>query len=124
LDPISNLDPVLEALRRQLAQNIERLRKAGQLASSAPGAASGARAAAAENLEAMLRRRLSAIDKRSSEGRVRATRAFVEAVLAREFGESLLADPGAGDMVNEIATALRDDAQTRERLDQLLAGFA
>ena len=32
MDPISNLNPVLDALRRQLAENIERLRKSGKLA--------------------------------------------------------------------------------------------
>lgn len=125
MDPISHLDPVLEALRRQLTQNIDRLRRSGQLGASSASAGTAERAAgAAEDLEAALRRKLSAIDKRTAEGRIRATRAFVETVLAAEFGEGLMTDPGVGDMINEISGALREDAVMRERIDNIVLAFS
>ena len=119
MDPINNLNPALEALRRQLAENIDRLRRSGKLAA-------GTRAAQAERpgvegLEAALRRRISALDRASPEGKRRATRIFVEAVLAAEFGEAVLADPGLGEMLGEISASLLADPQLSERLDRLFS---
>ena len=120
MDPIGQINPVLEALRRQLAENIERMRKAGKLAAASPGAAASRAAAAAEPLEAVLRRRVAAIDRRSPEGLAAASRVFVEAVLVAEFGRGLLADPGLGEMLNEISASLREDPEIREQLDRML----
>lgn len=119
MDPIGNLNPVLDALRRQLAENVERLRKSGKLAGSSARRAEQA-AARPEGLESILRRRISALDRRSPEGKARATRVFVESVLVAEFGEALLADAGLGEMLGEISAALREDPQLREQLDNML----
>jgi hypothetical protein len=123
MDPISQVNPVLDALRKQLAENIERLRKSGKLAAAAGAARPGQAAAGAESLESALTRKLAALDRRSAEGRVAATRAFVETVLVAEFGHSLLADPGFGEMLAEISASLRDDPQLREQFDRMLAGL-
>ena len=53
MDPISQASPVLDALRRQLAENIERLRRAGRLSAGTRSGPPAARSpAAAETLEA------------------------------------------------------------------------
>jgi len=123
MEPIGPLNPVLDALRRQLAENIERMRKAGKLAAAGdarsarePGAAAGA-----EPLEATLRRRIGPLERRSAEGRAAATRVFVEAVLVAEFGRGLLADPGLGEILAEVSAALREDPEIRDKLDTMLA---
>lgn len=121
MDPISNLNPVLDALRRQLAENIERLRKSGKLAAGGRATRAEQPAAGAEGLEAALRRKISALDRRSPEGRSQATRVFVESVLAAEFGEALLADPGLGELLGEVSASLREDPEIRAQLDSLLA---
>jgi hypothetical protein len=119
MDPISQVNPVLDALRKQLAENIERLRKSGQLA--APGKTGAAQAAAGtESLEAALGRKLAALDRRSPEGRAAATRAFVESALVAEFGPGLLSDPAFGDMVADISASLREDPEMREQFDRML----
>ncbi len=38
-----------------------------------------------------------------------------------EFGEALLSDPGLGEMLDQISVALREEAQLRDQLDNLLA---
>ena len=121
MDPISNLNPVLDALRRQLAENIERLRKSGKLAAGGRAARAEQPAARAEGLESVLRRKISALDRRSPEGRSQAVRVFVESVLAAEFGEALLADPRLGELLGEVSASLREDPEIREQLDSLLA---
>jgi hypothetical protein len=122
MDPIGPLNPVLDALRRQLAENIDRMRKAGRLAAGGgqaarePGAAAGA-----EPLEAALRRRVGPLERRTAEGRAAATRVFVETVLVAEFGAGLLSDPGLGEMLAELSASLREDAEIRDKLDAMLA---
>jgi hypothetical protein len=120
MDPISGVNPVLDALRKQLAENIERLRKSGKLAAAGAGRAAGAAAARSESLEAALGRKLSALDRRSPEGRAAATRAFIETALVAEFGQGLLSDPAFGDMVAELSSSLREDAELRGQLDRML----
>ena len=123
MDPISQVNPVLDALRKQLAENIERLRKSGKLAAGARPERAASSGAGAEGLEAVLRRRLSALDRRSAEGLGAATRIFIEAALVAEFGAGLVADPAFGAMVAEISDSLRQDEHTREQLDRLLTGL-
>jgi hypothetical protein len=119
MDPISQFNPVLDALRRQVAENIERLRKSGRLAKNS-AADSAAPRAPAEDLDSILQRKLSAIDRRTPEGRASATRIFLETVLVSEFGEALLTDPGFGDLISEVGASLREDADIREQLDRML----
>jgi len=121
MDPISHLNPVLDALRRQLAENIERMRKAGKLAAArTEGARQPAGPAGPQSLEAAVRRRVAALDRRSPEGLAAASRAFVEAVLVAEFGQGLLSDPGLGEMLAELSASLREDPEIREQLDRML----
>jgi hypothetical protein len=122
MDPISQANPVLDALRRQLAENIERLRRAGKLAAGTRSGPPAARSpAAAETLEAALRRKLAAIDRRSSAGLSAATRIFVETVLVGEFGPGLLTDPGFGQLAAELSDSLREAPDVREPLERMLA---
>jgi len=121
MDPISQANPVLDALRRQLAENIERLRRAGKLAAGARNAAAARSPATAESLEATLRRKLAAVDRRSSAGLSAATRVFVETVLVNEFGPGLLTDPGFGELAAELSESLREEAEVREPLERMLA---
>jgi len=123
MDPISHVNPVLDALRKQLAENIDRLRKSGKLAAGPRAERPASSGAAPEGLETVLRRRLSALDRRSAEGRAAATRVFIEAALVAEFGGGLMSDPAFGAMVAEISDSLRQDTDTREQLDQLLAAL-
>jgi hypothetical protein len=121
MDPISPFNPVLDALRRQVAENIERLRKSGKLAAGARGDRTEQAGARGEGLESVLRRKISALDRRSPEARAQAARLFVETVLVAEFGEALLSDPGLGDLLSEVGASLSEDPQLREQLDRALA---
>jgi hypothetical protein len=120
MEPVSNVNPMLDALRKQLAENIERLRRSGRLGAGNGAAAATRGQAVREPLEARLRRRVGAIDRRSPEGRAVAMRAFVETVLLAEFGEELLTDPGFGEMLSEMSAMLAGDAELDARLDRVL----
>ena len=122
MDPIGPLNPVLDALRRQLAQNVERLRKAGRL-----GSGRAATRAGAASLDAALLERLGRADA-AQLSPAAAARVFVETVLLNEFGAQLASDPGFGPLVDEISTAFREDpavkADFERMLGELKAGLA
>jgi hypothetical protein len=122
MDPISNANPALDAIRRELTDNIERLRKSGALGGGSRAASARQPAAAQiEGLESILRRKISALDRRSTEGKAKATLAFVEAVLVAEFGDTLLADAGLGALLSDISASLREDPRLRDLLDEVFA---
>jgi hypothetical protein len=121
MDPVNPLHPAFAALRQQLAENIERLRKSGRVAVRA-GSPSPA-PAQAPSLHAAVAARVAGIDRRSAQGRERATRALVEVALLAEFGEELLSDPAFGAMLDEISSNLREDADIRVELDALIEGL-
>src|SRR5262245_55715108 len=123
MDPIGQVNPVLDALRKQLAENIERLRQAGKLGAAGGAARAAQPRGAAEGLDSVLRRRLGPLDRRSPEGLAAATRTFVETVLVAEFGEGLVSDPAFGDMLADLSASLREDADLREQLDRMLSAL-
>jgi hypothetical protein len=119
MDPINQLNPVLDALRRQLAENLERMRKSGKLARGSAAATGRAAASAAPSLDAVLAQRLGGPQARGV-GLAAAARIFVETVLLAEFGEELLSDPGLGPLLDDISSAFRDDPATKADFELML----
>ena len=107
-------NPVLDALRRQLAENIERLRRAGRLSAGTRSGPGGALARRGRNPGGGCRK-LSSIDRRSPDGLSAATRSFVETVLVAEFGPGLLTDPGFGELAAELSESLRREPRCASR---------
>ena len=123
MDPINSANPILDALRRQVLENVERLRRAGKLAASGRPADAAPPDFAAETLEVTLRRRVGATDRHTSKGLEAATCVFVEAALVDAFGPQLLTDPQFAIMVKDIAHQLRDDLDLRAGLDAILTSL-
>jgi hypothetical protein len=120
MDPVNQVNPALDVLRRQLAENIEKLRKSGKFTVRANAGAARPAAPDAGSLQAALALRLAGLERCTPQGRVAATRVLVEIALVSEFGEGMLADPGFGALLGEISATLREDADIREQLDRLL----
>jgi hypothetical protein len=120
MDPINQVNPVLDALRRQLLENIERMRKAGKLPMR-PGARVEGEANSARGMEAVLSDRLAGINAATPEGFVNATRVFVEVALLTQLGEDLRSSAGFGQLVDDVGAAMRDDPDVRARLERMFA---
>lgn len=120
MDPVGHIGPALDLLRRQLAENIERLRKSGRFAAGACVGAARPAAQGAPSLQEAFAARISSIERRSPRGRETITRMLVEVALLAEFGEGLLNDPAFGVMLDEISASLREDAQIRDQLDAMI----
>ena len=119
MDPINQINPLLDALRRQLAENIERMRESGKLARGTPASAGSAEASAPPPLDEVLAQRLAGPKARGL-NLAAATRVFVESVLIAEFGEALLSDPGFGPLIDEISSAFREDPAVKADFEVML----
>ena len=121
MDPLSGVSPVMEILRRQMAENLEKMRKSG---TASAGLAAGPRAragSAAPDLRQTLARRIGAVDARDPQFHEKATVLFVESILSAEFGEGIGNDAGFRDMIREIARTLAAEPAIAGDLSQLFA---
>jgi hypothetical protein len=119
MEPVDNIAQVMQVLRRQMAENLDRLRRSGKLASqSQPLSSAGAQRVQPTTRQAIARR-IKAIDADDPRFLEKATLVFVESVLLAEFGDGLVNDPDFRDLVTQVQTAMRSDAETEKDLRRL-----
>ena len=121
MQPLDNISQVMQILRRQMAENLERLRGSGRLADAGapPPATSSARAA--PTLRQAAERRIKSIDPDDPRYLEKATHMFVESVLLAEFGERLVNDPEFRDLILNVQSAMLADAELESDLRRLVA---
>jgi len=121
MQPVENVSQVMQILRRQMAENLERLRGSGRLADTGvpPPATSVARTA--PTLRQAAERRIKSIDPDDPHYLEKATHMFVESVLLAEFGERLVNDPEFRDLILNVQSAMLADAELESDLRRLVA---
>lgn len=119
MEPVQNIAQVMQALRRQMAANLERLGQGGKLTAQA-GPLAGA---PAQRLQPTARqamaRRIKSIDPDDPGFLDKAALVFVESVLLAEFGEGLLNDPEFRDLASRVQSAMISDTEIKEDLRRL-----
>jgi hypothetical protein len=75
-------------------------------------------------LRVELAARLASIDPLREDADTRALEAFIECVLVREFGASLMASASGQDLLGQVRTALLASPQAREALMEMLTTLA
>lgn len=121
MDPVGGVSQVMEMLRLQMSENLERLRRAGGVA---PGARSLPRIGArpvAPTLRQTLARRLRALDPVDPNYQRKATSLFVESVLVSEFGDGAINDPGFQRVVRDVAATMGAERAVADDLALLFA---
>jgi hypothetical protein len=124
MDSVGRLNGVIEVLRRQIAENSQRMDKAegrtlgSQVRPTGPGAQ--ARPNLAE-LKLRIQTRLRHIDPADPDKAKKSQKVFLESVLAWEFGESLLLDRNFDEMLGEIQKSLASQPDVEKQLADLLA---
>lgn len=119
MDPLGAASPVMEILRRQMSDNLAKLRPTGA-ASGGPAPRLESRPSPAA-LRQTLARRLRALDERAADYPERAATVFVESVLTAEFGDERVNDPAFRLLVREVAGKLRGHAAIAADLRELIA---
>lgn len=124
MDPLGNVSPVMEVLRRQMSENLEKLRRAGGSATTArPLPAIGGRTVE-PNLRQSLARRVGSLDRDDPQFQQRATRLFVESILLAEFGADRANDAGFQMLIREVSTMMAEEPTVAAELAQLFDELA
>ena len=121
MDPLGGVSPVMEILRRQMSENLEKLRRAGSVAAGSHPLPRVAGRPVAASLRQTLARRIGSVDARDPRFQERATAIFVESILVAEFGEELVNDPGFRLMIREVARTMSAEPAIADDLARLFA---
>lgn len=119
MQPIDSVAQAMQVLRRQMAENLQRMRGSAKL-TAAPTAGASATSAAAP-LRQTVARRIKAIDADDPRYRDKVTALFVESVLLAEFGQGLVNDPAFRDLAQQVQSAMLADAELQSSLTRLAA---
>lgn len=116
--PISNLHQLAGLIRSELAA----ARKGAPVARNRVRAGdapvrAGARYTSAA-LPGLISARVARLEAGDPQRRRKATRIFIEAVLLAEFGEHLVAEAGFHDLIEQIQTAIEQQADGRALLEE------
>jgi len=124
MDPLSGVSSVMEVLRRQMSENLERLRRTD-------GATAGRRALprisgkpVAPTLRQTLVTRIRGLDAQDPQYQRRATAVFVETILGAEFGDAIQNDPEFRLVAREVAEAMSANTKVADDLAVLFAELA
>ena len=119
MQPVDNIAQVMQVLRRQMAENLDRLRSSGKLKGAAPPASAGSVVRTASTLRQTVERRIKSIDADDPRFLEKATHGFVESVLLAEFGEGLVNDPEFRDLMVQVQSTMLADAEVANDLNRL-----
>jgi hypothetical protein len=120
MDPINNVNQLVETLRRQL---IDAQNKTGATSRTPSqtniGATSGQ--AGVEVLQQKIREKLRRIDSGDPKAAQKSVHIFLESVLLWEFGERLMEDPKFYALLDEVQISMESDPAVREDLSMLIS---
>jgi len=121
MDPLHGVSPVMDALRRQMSENLERLRRGAGASSARRALPSISSRPLAPTLRQALVQRLTALDRDDPHYQRRATTLFVETILGGEFGDAIQNDPEFRLVAREVADTMSGDARIANDLAVLFA---
>jgi hypothetical protein len=121
MNPINPLDGLAELLRKRIAS--EGAGKGKRLGKSETAdAARDAQRPSPETLRRRLETLIEAIDPDDPARAKKVARLFVENVLAWQFGEALINDPGFADLADEVQATLESEPGFVDKLLAVISG--
>ena len=121
MDPLGGVSPVMELLRRQMSENLGRLRYAGNFAAGNRPPPNVTGQAVAPSLRQTLSRRIRSLDPDEPQFRDKAAALLVESILVSEFGEGLINDAGFRALIRDVAATLLAEPAVAADFADLLA---
>lgn len=119
--PIDGVTQAMQVLRRQMAENLERMRRSGTLAGVSASTTGSPAPRARRTLRQDVAQRIKGIEADDPRHLEKAALLFVESVLLAEFGEELVNDPEFRDLAVQVQSAILADAALREDMSRLVA---
>ena len=120
MDPISNINQMIQVLQRQLGSRLEKRNVSGKAEKSSPAAQWKSAGTSVQELQVKLANRIKAIDLDDKRRTQKATRIFLETILSNEFGETYLSDPKFNELLEDIQAVMEEDKGMNEQLHILI----
>ncbi|HZR68369.1 MAG TPA: hypothetical protein VFB01_04855 [Burkholderiales bacterium] len=118
MDPVNNLGQVISILRRQMSERSAKL--APQLARTSTAESEAAAAQELRDIQKKIQLRIRALDADDERRHSKAVRIFLEGVLRREFGDTMINDPAFYSLIDDVQLAMESDPGTNESLRGLI----
>lgn len=117
MDPINNLNQIMQVLRQRLAQKPEQKNRVSGSKTAADNrvTASKAQKASTEEVIQGIARRINALSPDDRHGPA-AVKIFVESVLIWEFGDELTQDAAFSELATEVQNSLLENQSAHEKL--------
>lgn len=120
MDPVSNLSQLVETLRRQVSPRLDRPATATKAEKNTQTSKQQHKRATAGEIQLALAQRIKVINPDDERRTHKATRIFLETVLANEFGDAFLNDPRFGELIKEVQATMEADEEVRDKLASLI----
>lgn len=119
LDPVGRLSQVMQLIRQQMAERASRLESGASTLPAAPPALA-ARQISIGELKSKIRERIQLIQRDDPRRADKVQRAFLESVLAWQFGPELMLDRGFEEIVAGVQESLQAHPDLHARCMQML----
>lgn len=118
---VDSTSALLDAVRSELATRAERSRLTAEKSGTPAAAQRSASPLTLETVRQRIGREIDDLDLKLPASRRRARLAFIESLLAWEFGDTLLTDPQFDELVREIDDSVTASPDVAAALEQVLA---
>jgi len=119
MDRISGLNQIIEVLRKNIGKSRSGTTESSKnKASDSQVETNSTSQLSIEELENRIIERVKSVDIDEKNGKTKAY-IFIESVLAWEFGEDILNDPGFHDLVSRVAESIQSVEHVDKKLNQL-----
>lgn len=122
MDPINSLSKIMETLRRQASSGSDRLNQK-QAQTKENNEVSRASKPNLKQLEQQIATRIIKLDQDDPNKFKKATKIFVESVLAWEFGTELLQDSRFSEIIKKVETTIEQEPKLKKELGELINQF-
>lgn len=119
MDPISNINQLIEVLQRQVGTRAEQTNATSKAEKQNQKAPQSGPADIGE-LHAKLANRIKAINPDDQRRYPKATRLFLETILSNEFGDTYLSDPKFILMLEDIQSVMEGNDEIKEKLHAMI----
>lgn len=120
MDPVNNLGQVLSILRRQMSERSSKLGPQSMLSRASTPESEAAAAEQLRDIQKKIQLRIRALDVDDERRHSKAVRIFLEGVLRREFGDTMINDPAFYSLIEDVQLAMESDPGTNESLRGLI----
>src|SRR5690348_9858087 len=123
MEPVDGVTQAMEILRRQMAENLDGLKRTGKDPSRVATRPTVGSSAMSPSIPEIVARKIRTMDPLAPDFDQQASSVYIESVLIAEFGDRLVNNPAFHDMLSAVQKTMLSDETIRIQLQSLLRGL-